>query len=89
MTSRRSERPMRIALSEERRERLAARIQRFFDDEFEHELSDFQAQRLVDFLLRQLGAPVYNQAVQDARAFFQARLDDLDGELHEPEDPES
>ena len=29
----------------------------------------------------------YNQAVQDARAFLQTKLDDLDGELYEPEEP--
>ena len=50
------------------------------------DLSDFQAQRLIDFLLRHLGAPVYNQAIQDARAFLQTKLDDLDGEVYEPEE---
>jgi len=51
------------------------------------ELSDFQAHRLIDFFLRHLGAPVYNQAIQDARTFLQTKLDDLDGEFYEPEEP--
>jgi uncharacterized protein (DUF2164 family) len=79
--------PVKIKLSEERRGQLAAGIQRFFDDEFELELSDFQARRLLDYLIRHLGAPIYNQAVQDARAFVQAKLDDLEGEIYEPEEP--
>jgi len=78
--------PMRIKLSEEGREHLATATQRLFIEEFERELSDFQARRLIDFFVRQLGAPVYNQAIQDARVFLHAKLEDLDGEFYEPEE---
>jgi uncharacterized protein (DUF2164 family) len=78
---------MRIKLSEEARERLSASLQTFFSEEFDRELSDFQARRLIDFFVRHLGAIVYNQAIRDARAFFLAKLDDLDGEFYEPEEP--
>ncbi len=78
-------RPMRIALSDERRDQLVAALQRFQTDEFEQELSDFQARRLLDFFVHHLGAPVYNQAIQDARAFLQDKLSDLEGEFYEPE----
>ena len=87
MTARPIESPMQIQLSEERHEQISSASQRFFADELDHELSDFQTRRLIDFMLRHLGAPVYNQAVQDARAFLQTKLDDLDGELYEPEEP--
>ena len=79
--------PMRIKLSEDRLADLASASQRFFATEFDYELSDFQATRLIEFFVRHLGAPIYNQAVQDARAFLAERLEDLDGELYEPEDP--
>jgi uncharacterized protein (DUF2164 family) len=78
--------PMRIALSAERRSQLASAIQRFFAAEFEHRLSEFQALRVLDFFVRHLGAPVYNQAIQDARAFLQGKLSDLEGEFYEPEE---
>ena len=78
---------MRIRLSEERRELLATAIQQLFLEEFEQDLSEFQAQRLIDFFMRQLGPPVYNQAIQDARAHIQLKLEDLDGEVYEPEEP--
>ncbi len=87
MTDRSRENPMRIKLSEERRADLATAIQRLFAAEFDQEFSDFQTARLIDFFVRHLGAPVYNQAVQDARAFLAERLEDLDGELYEPEEP--
>ena len=79
--------PMRIRLTAERRERMLAALQRFCSDELDHELSAFQAERLLDFLVVELGAPVYNQAIQDARGFIQEKLDDLEGEFFEPEEP--
>lgn len=75
----------RIDLSVERRQVLAARLVRFVDEEHDEVLSSFRAQALVDFFLRELGPPVYNQAIQDARGFLQERLDDLDAEFYEPE----
>jgi uncharacterized protein (DUF2164 family) len=77
---------MRIRISEERREHLLSEITRFFADEFDRELSGYQAGLLLDFFVRQLGPPVYNQAIQDARGFMQAKLEDLDGEFYEPEE---
>jgi uncharacterized protein (DUF2164 family) len=80
---------MRIALTEERRSELIAALQRFLAREYELELSEFQARGLLQFFVRQLGAPVYNQAIQDARAFLQEKLTDLEGEFYEPEEPRS
>jgi uncharacterized protein (DUF2164 family) len=80
---------MRIALSEERREQLVEALQRFQADEFDQEVSDFQARRLLDFFIHHLGAPVYNQAIQDARRVLQDKLTDLEGEFYEPEASQS
>ena len=77
----------RIVLSEERRGDLVTAIQAFFATELDQELSDFKAREVLDFFIRQLGAPVYNQAVQDVRAFLQDRVADLDVEFYEPEQP--
>jgi len=78
--------PLRIKLSEERRELLISATRRLFAQEFDREISEFQASRLIDFFVKSLGAPVYNQAVQDVRAAVQGKLDDLDGEFYEPEE---
>lgn len=86
MNSVKPDEPMRIKLSEERREDLSTAVRQLFQDEFERDLSDFQAQRLIDFFMRQLGPPVYNQAIQDARAYVLTKLEDIDGEIYEPEE---
>ena len=77
--------PMHIRLTDERRERMLEALSAFCDDEFGITLSAFQAERLLDFLVVELGAPVYNQAIQAARGFLQEKLDDLEGEFYEPE----
>lgn len=76
---------MAIQITEERREILIERIQTFFLEEFDEELSPFRAATLLEFLLEALGPQVYNQAVQDARAFMLKRLEDLEGDVYEPE----
>ena len=76
---------MTIELDEARKERLIAQLQGFFLEEFDEELSRFRAEQVLTFALEKLAPQVYNQAVQDALGFMQQRLDELDGEVHEPE----
>ena len=53
--------------------------------EFDEPLSDFRAEGLLDFFIRELGPPVYNQGVRDAADFVQSKLADIDGEIYERE----
>ena len=78
--------PMRIRLSPERRARLLSALKEYFSAEFDEPLSDFRAEGLLDFLVRELGPPVYNQGVRDASSFMQSKLADIEGEIYEPED---
>jgi uncharacterized protein (DUF2164 family) len=77
---------MKVALDAERRTRLVAHLQKLFSTEFDEDLSDFRAEQIIDLMLRTLGPAVYNQAVQDVRAHFQVKLDDLEGEIFEDGD---
>jgi uncharacterized protein (DUF2164 family) len=76
---------MRIKLSDERRDQIVSSLQAYFASELDRDISDFQAGLLIDFFIHELGAPVYNQAIQDARGFFQEKLADLEGEFYEPD----
>jgi len=79
--------PMLIRLSEERRAAILARLKDLYSAEFDEELSGYRADRILDFFLRRLGPSVYNQAIQDARKFMLEKLEDLDIEFHEKEQP--
>ncbi|HEX8906753.1 MAG TPA: DUF2164 domain-containing protein [Longimicrobiaceae bacterium] len=85
MPERRSDSPMRIRLADERRASLVRSLKQYFADEFDDPLSDFRAQGLLDFFVRELGPPVYNQGVRDACAAMQQKLGDLEGEVYEAE----
>lgn len=75
----------RIRLSDERRAQLIVALKQYFEEEFEDSLSDFRAEGLLDFLVKELGPPVYNQGVRDAARYLQAKLADIDGEVYEEE----
>ncbi len=76
---------MRISLAPERRAALVDAVQRYFEDEFDEQLSDFRAEALVDLFVRELGPPVYNQGVRDAAGFVAEKLADIEGEVYEQE----
>ena len=80
---------LRIRLTDDRRERMLRSLRKFFAEELDLDLGDLAAARVLDFFAKELGAPVYNQAIQDVRANLQTKLDDLEGEFYEPEEPYS
>ena len=60
-------------------------IKAYFDENFDEPLSDFRAEALLDFFVRELGPPVYNQGVRDAAGYVQDKLADIEGEIYERE----
>lgn len=76
---------MPLTLDEDRRSDLVRGLQGFWLTDFDEELSAFRAEQLLDFVLDALGPPIYNQAVQDARAWILKKLEDLEGEVYAPD----
>ena len=87
MTKGGSDSPLRVRLSDERRQTLVRQLRQYFDEHFDEEISDFRAEGLIDFFVRELGAPVFNQGVRDACAYIQGKLADVEGEVYETETP--
>jgi uncharacterized protein (DUF2164 family) len=77
--------PLRIRLSDQRRDGLRRDLSAYFEKNFDEPLSDFRSDELVSFFLTHLGPPVYNQAISDARGFMLEKLEDLDVEVYEPD----
>jgi len=78
---------MRIKLSDERKDAVANELMAFFQSEFDEEISEFRALEIVDFMLKKIGPSQYNQAVSDVRKYMAERIEDLDVEFSEPDDP--
>jgi len=76
---------MTIRLHDETRERAIASIKTYFEERFEEEIGDLQAQMLLDFFLEELAPSIYNRAVADAQKFIQGQVIDIDATCFEPE----
>jgi uncharacterized protein (DUF2164 family) len=81
------ESPMRVRLSDDRKAALVRLLREYFEEHFDEPVSDFRAEGLIDFFVKELGPPVYNQGVRDACAYMQGKLTDVEGEVYEPETP--
>ncbi len=77
--------PLRVKLSDERRATILRLFADYYREELDEELSEFRAEKILDFFVRGLGPSVYNQAIQDARKFMFRKLEDLDVEFYESE----
>lgn len=76
---------MAVTLSAEARKAAIASIERFADQELEVELSQIQATQLLEYFLKEIGPSVYNGAIQDAKTFLGARLEDLEASCFQGE----
>lgn len=78
-----------IALPDAARKQAIAALQQYFAANMEEEIGDLKAALLLDFILSELGPSVYNQALADARAFFEERSNDLAAVYYRDEFPTS
>jgi len=66
-----------IKLSKERRADLINSIKTFFLNERDENISDFQASIFLDFILRDAGVYIYNQAIADAHQLMIQKTEEL------------
>ncbi len=52
-------------------------LKAYFSDELDRELGQFEAEFLLDFIGRELGAYFYNRGLYDAQALLAGRIDEL------------
>ncbi|WP_145578681.1 DUF2164 domain-containing protein [Yersinia alsatica] len=66
-----------ITFTREQTQRMAHKIQRYMEQEHNFELEDFDAEFLLQFISRELGAHYYNQGVNDAITQVEAKMLDI------------
>ena len=76
---------MAIALSPEITKRMLASIKRYAAGNLDEKIGDLKAALLLDYVLKEIGPTIYNQAIADAQSYFTGRVADLEGVCHEPE----
>jgi uncharacterized protein (DUF2164 family) len=76
---------MAIQLPKEVEKQLIVSIKRYFDEYMEDEIGDLKAKLLLDYVVREVGPSIYNQAVADVQAYMQGKVADVENTLYEPE----
>lgn len=74
---------MAIELSKDIRKEALASLERYFRENMDDPIGNVAAGVLLGFFLEEIGPAIYNQAVADVQERLQARLADLDYEVHE------
>ncbi len=74
---------MSIELSKEARSQAIASIERYFRENMEEPIGNIAAGGLLGFFLEEIAPLAYNQAVVDVQEQLQARVAELDIEVHE------
>ena len=76
-----------IDFSKDEKAALVRKIQLYFSEELGQQIGQFDAEFLIDFVSRELGAYYYNRGLQDAQAALAAKLDDVQDAIYQLELP--
>lgn len=74
-----------IELNKDARAAAILSIERYFREHMDEPIGNVAAGGLLGFLLEEIGPAIYNQAVADVQERLQARVAELDLEVHEDE----
>ncbi|MBI5258802.1 MAG: DUF2164 domain-containing protein [Burkholderiales bacterium] len=76
---------MTIELSKEARAEAVRSIERYFQENMEERIGNIAAGALLNFFVEEIGPTIYNLAVAQVQERLQARVAELDIEVHEDE----
>lgn len=74
-----------IELDKGARHQAIASIERYFRENMDEPIGNVAASGLLGFFIEEIGPVLYNQAVRDVQERLQARIAELDIEVHEEE----
>ena len=73
---------MQIQLPDETRKRAISSIERYFNLNMDEPIGNVAAGALLGYFIAEIGPAIYNQAVTDVQERLQARVMEVDIELH-------
>ena len=76
-----------IKLSKEEKDRVVNKVKNYFETELNQNVGGFEAEFLIDFFAKEIGAYFYNQGLSDAQTLFAEKADELSYLIQELEKP--
>ena len=77
----------KVQFSDEETSRIVEKIKTYFLEELDQEIGSFDAQFLIDFFAKEMGAYFYNRGLYDAQAFYSSKLEEIVESVYELEQP--
>ena len=74
-----------IKFSKEEIEILSKKLQLYFSEELEHEIGQFDAQFLLDFISEEIGPYFYNRGLYDAQSVLEKRMESISEAIYDVE----
>ena len=74
-----------IEFTEEEKKILVSKIQSYFHSELSEEIGQFDAEFLLDFFNKEIGAYHYNRGLQDARTLLEENAQNVQQTFYEME----
>jgi len=71
-----------IEFTSKQKSEMVEKLQSYFESELDQELSQFDAEFLLAFFAKEIGAFYYNQGLYDARAIFEQKVQTIDDEIY-------
>lgn len=66
-----------IRLPKDTEKHVLGSIKEFIAETFDEDIGDLKAAQVLEFFVKEIGPSIYNQAIADARAYFQEKTEDL------------
>jgi uncharacterized protein (DUF2164 family) len=76
-----------IKFTREEKEALTRRIQQYFEKELDQEIGGFEAEFLLEFISKEIGAYYYNKGLQDAKTIFDVKYEEISESIYDAEKP--
>ncbi len=67
----------KIEFSSNEKNIIAKSLQDYFDKELDQELSNFEAQFLLDFITDEIGGYFYNRGIYDAQSILEQNMENI------------
>ena len=75
-----------IKFTPEEKDLIVEAVEAYFEAELQQEISQFEAEFLIDFFSEKIGNYYYNKGLEDAQAAIHLKMEDIVYELEKPTD---
>jgi uncharacterized protein (DUF2164 family) len=72
-----------INFSSQEKDQLTTKIQKYFTDELDQDIGQFDAEFLLDFFSKEIGGHYYNRGLFDAQIIISRKLEDVTETVNE------